>query len=283
MNALLPEDSAARLDRWEGYSAQQLAQCWGVPQVHLFVRVGSTNDVARRLAEQGAPAGAVVLAEEQTAGRGRDRRAWFSPPRLGLWFSLVLRPAAVPNPGLLPIQVGLASATALDAFCKPRRPLLKWPNDIVLDGRKLGGVLCEATWEQTRINFVVAGIGLNVLHLVDDFPPELRAVATSVRLAAGWSPPREQVAAAVVQRVLDATREPATAAEWVEVLRERDALRGRELTVRRPSGERVHGRVEGIAADGCLRVRDSRGTLHDLRSGSVEIGGTGSTSAGLPR
>ena len=99
-----------RAERWEGATAAELAARWGVPAVHLFERIGSTNDAARALADAGAAAGTVVIAEEQLAGRGRGGKEWASPPGLGIWMTVILRPATLPAPGLLPILVGLAAA-----------------------------------------------------------------------------------------------------------------------------------------------------------------------------
>ncbi|HEV2150031.1 MAG TPA: biotin--[acetyl-CoA-carboxylase] ligase, partial [Longimicrobiaceae bacterium] len=188
-----------RADRWEGGTAAELARAWGIPALHLFERVGSTNDVARALAGAGAPAGTAVIAEEQVAGRGRGGRQWVSPPGLGIWLSVVLRPAALPEPGLLPLRVGLAAAAALDPFARPGRVEVKWPNDLQVAGRKLGGILCEGSWEGAGVAFVVAGIGINAAHAPDDFPAPLRPEATSLRMASGWSPPRAEVAGALVR------------------------------------------------------------------------------------
>ncbi|HEX2188449.1 MAG TPA: biotin--[acetyl-CoA-carboxylase] ligase, partial [Longimicrobiaceae bacterium] len=129
-----------RTDRWEGRTAAELAREWGIPGLHLFRRVGSSNDVARALADAGAPAGTAVLAEEQVAGRGRGGKLWSSPPGLGIWLSVVLRPRALAAPGLLPLRVGLAAAAALDPFARPGRVEVKWPNDLQVAGRKLGGI-----------------------------------------------------------------------------------------------------------------------------------------------
>jgi hypothetical protein len=138
--------SAGRADAWEGATAATLAAAWGVPAVHLFETVGSTNDAARTLADAGAPHGSVVLADAQTAGRGRSGRGWSSSPGLGVWMSMVVRPVASPAPGLLPILVGIAAAEALDPFVQPLRTGIKWPNDLHLAGRKLAGILCEGSW-----------------------------------------------------------------------------------------------------------------------------------------
>lgn len=258
-----------RMTRWEALDAAELARLWGVPELHLFRSVGSTNDVARALAERGCAAGTCVLAEEQTAGRGRASRTWASPPGLGIWMSLVLRPAGLAAPGVLPLLVGLAAAQALDPFCRPAAVQVKWPNDLLLGGRKLGGILCEGAWEQGRLAFVVAGIGLNVLQAPEDFPAELRPGATSLRIAAGWQPPRAEVAGAVLRAVLETTRRPELDRDRLAELEARDALRGRDVVLVEPGAAPLHGRALGINADGALLLRTGCGSLRTVRSGTV--------------
>lgn len=255
-------------ERWEGRTAAGLAEAWGLPQVHLYDRVGSTNDVARRLAEQGAPAGTVVIADEQVAGRGRGGKAWSSPPGLGIWMSLVLRPATLPSPGLLPILVGLAAAEVLDRYAGTR-VMVKWPNDLQIDGRKLAGVLCEAVWSGEGVPaFVIAGIGINVLHAQEDFPPELRDVATSLHIATGNPLRRDDVAGAVAAAIFHAAASPPKELDdgQLEALAARDALLGRAVQVQ--GAQRTSGIAEGISAAGALLVQ-AHGEVHAVTSGTV--------------
>lgn len=260
-----------RTERWEGRAGAELAREWGIPALHPFRSVGSTNDVARSLADAGAPAGTAVIAEEQLAGRGRGGKHWVSPPGLGIWLSVVLRPAELPAPGLLPLRVGLAAAAALDAFARPGRVEVKWPNDLLVAGRKLGGILCEGSWDSGGVSFVVAGIGVNAGHAPDDFPAVLRAGATSLRIAAGWSPPRAEVAGALVRALaalparFAATLSDAELAE----LERRDALRGREVRVTAEGAAPLEGTALGVAPDGALRVRTADGETVPVHSGTV--------------
>jgi BirA family transcriptional regulator, biotin operon repressor / biotin---[acetyl-CoA-carboxylase] ligase len=258
-------------ERWEGETTDELALLWGVPAVHAYRRIGSTSDVARRLAEGGAPAGTTVVADEQLSGRGRVGRSWSSPAGLGVWVSLVSRPPSLPRPGLLPLLVGLEVARALDAFAGPGAVRLKWPNDVLLGGRKLGGILCEATWAEGAPAFVVIGVGVNVQHRVDDFPEEIREVATSLRIA-GASASLLEVASRLVPalRALTANEADLAPAALAD-LGARDALRGRRVTVTDPATGALLGRgtAAGIAPDGALLLRDEDGTLRPLRSGTV--------------
>jgi len=263
--------SDLRAERWDGDTAAGLAARWGVPAVHLFARAGSTNDVARALAEGGAAAGTVVLADEQTAGRGRGGKGWSSPPGMGIWLSVVLRPPSLAAPGLLPILVGLAAADALDAFARPARVAIKWPNDLQLAGRKLAGILCEGSWEAGRPGYVVAGIGINVLHAIDDFPPELRDTATSLRITAGWSPARAEVAGAVAGALLRRVAQPPAelGGALLDALRARDALLGRAVRV--TGADAVTGTAMGVSPAGALLVRTQAGALRAIRSGTVRL------------
>jgi BirA family biotin operon repressor/biotin-[acetyl-CoA-carboxylase] ligase len=184
---------------------------------------------------------------------------------------MVLRPERIAAPALLPILVGLAAAEALDPFVRPTRVSLKWPNDLQLAGRKLAGILCEGSWDAGGPAFVVAGIGINVLHAADDFAPELRDAATSIRIAAGWSPPRAEVAGAVAGAVFRRLAAPPSelGGSLLEALGARDALVGRGVRV--TGGEELMGIAMGITPAGALLVRTTAGALRTVRSGTVRL------------
>ena len=263
-------------DRWEGATAGDLAGAWGAPEVHLFSRVGSTNDEARRLAAAGAPTGTVVLAERQLAGRGRAGRGWESPAGLGLWLSLVIRPHELDAPGAVPLLVGLTVADALEPFVRPAPLLLKWPNDLLSGSRKLGGILCEAAWEEGRPSHLVAGVGLNLLHRAPDFPHGVRAIATSVAIASGRAPARLEVARAVVSALTATLRGPLDLTpSRLRRLEARDALRGRHVTVSEPTtGARLaSGTVLGVSPDGALLLRTPAGVVRSVHTGTVRAAG----------
>jgi BirA family biotin operon repressor/biotin-[acetyl-CoA-carboxylase] ligase len=253
-----------------------LAARWGVPRVELLGETDSTNDVARALGAAGAPAGTVVLADAQRAGRGRAGRAWQSPPGLGVWLSLLLRGPSLPEPTLLPLLVGLGAARALDGVLGAGRVRIKWPTDLLVEGRKLGGILCEASWEGSRPAFVVAGIGINVLHEAADFPAELRESATSLRIAGAEAPARLNVAGAIVRAVRELLAEPLSLLDDAlgTELDARDALRGMPVVVTDPAdadAAPLEGVALGVAPDGALLVRASGGALRTIRSGTVRL------------
>jgi BirA family biotin operon repressor/biotin-[acetyl-CoA-carboxylase] ligase len=268
-----------RLERWEGAAADALAEEWNAPRVHLFQRVGSTNDVARRLAEQGAPSGTVVLAEQQTAGRGRVGRAWVSPPKLGVWLSVVLRTPPVADPTLLPLIIGVLAARSLERFVHPLRPQVKWPNDLLLNGRKLGGILCEAVWSESSPAFVLAGIGVNVLHTADDFPPEIRMTATSLGVEGYAGALRKDVAAGMVRAATAAVSPEgaAVAGRLPTEMESVDALRGKPVTIFGDDAKApAVGIAMGVSPDGALLIHTPAGVLRAIRSGSVRVLAEGS-------
>jgi BirA family biotin operon repressor/biotin-[acetyl-CoA-carboxylase] ligase len=223
-----PRSADTPADTWEGCSAADLASHWGLPAVHLFESVGSTNDVARRLAQAGAAGGTLVVAEEQRAGRGRGAHSWISPAGLGIWCSFIMRDPAPQTIGLLPIRIALAAAEALDRWAG--RPIaVKWPNDLLVDARKLGGILCEASWDGHRLDQVIVGIGVNLLHAPEDFPEPIRRRATSLRSESPEPVSRFQVAGALVAALRPIIRgsgrwNDEDLAEFVTAFQGRDAL-----------------------------------------------------------
>ena len=257
----------ARLDAWEGASVASWQDRWGLPELACYASVGSTNDVARAIAEAGAAHGATVIAEAQTAGRGRGVRAWHSPADSGLWVSIVLRPTlrADSAPGTLPLRIGLAVANAI-ARTTGVEPRIKWPNDLIVRDRKLAGILCEAALD-ARGGFVVAGIGVNVHQRREDWPEELRDDAISIAEAAGRDVSRAELTGEIVQAVASVGRSvsPLEAGE-LGALQRLDALRGQPVTV---DGSPA-GTAAGIAPDGALLI-DSVEGRRTVRSGTVRI------------
>jgi len=152
-------------------------------RIHAYRSVKSTNDIAAELAQAGEPEGTIVTAEQQTKGRGRLGRSWHSPPGLGIYVSIILKPKFAPGkaPGLA-IMTSVALADAVSKVCKAQVHI-KWPNDILISGKKAAGILTELSADRDRIDHVIVGVGINVNHRSDDFPEELRSIATSLRVA----------------------------------------------------------------------------------------------------
>lgn len=243
---------ALEVDRWHGADVTAWQERWGVPALRVFRRVGSTNDVARDLAGAGAPEGTLVLADEQTRGRGRRGRDWWAPAGASLSMSMLLRPSD-PAMRTLTLRLGLAAARGLDHGA-PFRVDLKWPNDLVIGGRKTGGILCEAVAVEDRVTYVVAGMGLNLCRPREGWPPEVGDRVTSLEEAgsAPVDPP------AMVERVVEgwlavaADRGHLLSDAEREAFDRRDVLRGRVIARDgQPAGVAL-----GITPAGALRVRN---------------------------
>jgi BirA family biotin operon repressor/biotin-[acetyl-CoA-carboxylase] ligase len=234
--------------------------------VHRLESVTSTNDVARSLAVQGAAHGTAVVAGEQTRGRGTKGRVWHSPAGLGLYVSFILRGpggGAVPFPHLIPLVAGLAAADAVREAGGVETGL-KWPNDILHDGKKLGGILSEAVSGAAGGDFAVVGIGLNVGHGPDDFPGELLATATSVRLAAGRAVTVEALWNALCP-ALD---------HWYNVLARGDReaiIRTFEARSAFPPGTALRIETAAGAFEGDYRGLDAEGRLVVARRGAGTV------------
>jgi BirA family biotin operon repressor/biotin-[acetyl-CoA-carboxylase] ligase len=245
----------------DGVPAAVLATSWGVPQAGYFRRLPSCLDAIHDLAAQGAPEGSVVIAEEQTAGRGREGRSWRSPPG-GVWLALLLRPAqAEPGGGPVSIRGGLAVADAIDAVLGRPAAQLKWPNDVLLEDRKVAGVLCEGRWQGMTPQWLAVGVGINVANAI---PPELARQA----IALGELLPGVRRIDVLDRLVPILARLGAHAARLSDAecaaFGARDWLRGR--LIRRP----IFGRALGPRPDGALMV-DAGGATTAVREGHVEL------------
>lgn len=229
--------------------------------------VDSTMAEANRLAAHGAAHGTAVAAGRQLAGRGRLGRSWHSPTG-GCWLSVVLRPRVSPSLETLALRIGLAVADALEAHCRELPALrLKWPNDLIAENRKVGGILVEARWSGEECLGVLAGVGINLLNAIPD-----RLAGTAAALGAMVPVPArarleprlvaEPLARAIGVAGRGGELSAAELARWAE----RDWLRGR--AVEGP----VAGVVEGVSAAGALLVRDADGVIHPVRSGVVTPG-----------
>jgi len=234
---------------------------------------GSTNRDVATLADAGADEGVVVTAGTQTAGRGRMTRLWHSPPGVSLYFSMLLRPAVEPGQASsLPLVAGLAAAEALAGLAPETQPMIKWPNDILIGGKKVCGILCEMQAETDCVRHIIPGVGVNVNLTRAELPEELRGRATSLRIETGHRFSRAAVLAAILNRF-----EPLYerwCAEGFEPLLDavgaRDVLRGRTITLEQ-GGRRVEGIGDGLQPDGALRLQTPDGFV-SIYSGEAHIG-----------
>lgn len=236
--------------------------------VRVFNETTSTNDIADKLARDGVREGIVIFAEAQTKGRGRAGRRWMSPPGKGLWFSVLVRPAIAPQAAT---QLTVISATAVARAIRQHTslvPQIKWPNDILIGGKKAVGILTEMNVERDRVRHVILGIGVDVN--VKEFPAELRDIATSLALAAGRDLDRCELAATIL-RELDADYARICANDFASVAEEweRQCITlGRRVRVQERE-RALTGRAESLAPDGALLLRTDHGHLERIIGGDV--------------
>ncbi len=237
----------------------------------------STNLQARKMAEQGVSHGSGVVADSQTAGRGRLAREWFSPPGKNLYCSYVLRPAIKTEDfSRLTMVAGLAVARYLGTFC-PLPIGLKWPNDIHLSGKKCGGILSESSLSagDVKRSYAIIGIGLNLNISLDELPPHLRLIATSLFIETGETYDANTLFQGIRNSLLSGVREFETKG-FTSILKQwkhYDTMLGKWMVWVTSDGKKVTGKSLGPDGDGFLRVEDARGSIHRVISGDVNLVG----------
>jgi len=243
-------------------------------KVHFFAQTGSTNQVALNLGRQGEEAGTLVVAESQSCGRGRLDRVWLSPPGQGLYFSIILRPRLEPaDLSKITLVAALAVCKAVEEVTR-LSPGIKWPNDLLLAGKKFCGILTETgPISGGKPPMVVLGIGINVLTPLDHFPAELRERVTSLAVSGVEAVRRGELLVAIVQAVeIELMR--LEQGEFAAVLKDwrcRDATLGKRLAWLTPTGQVVEGVALGPDAAGVLHIRDDSGWDHEVLSGDLHL------------
>jgi len=238
--------------------------------VRYFNSIGSTNDEALAWAAKGVPDLSIVIADEQTAARGRLDRPWFTPPATALAFSLILRPRVDEVPHLSRI-VGLAALALTDVLGKlGLAPQIKWPNDVLLNGRKVAGVLIELTWAGDEVDCVIIGVGVNVAKSAVPSTDVLRFPAISLEHILGEAPDRTRLLHDILISFISLRphmHTDAFMASWEKSL----AYYGMEVRVEMGADQVVTGRVIGLESDGSLKVLDEHGKTVTVRFGDVRL------------
>ncbi len=240
--------------------------------------VDSTNRRARLLADQGALHGSGVRADRQTAGRGRLRRTWYSPAGRNLYCSYILRPRLSPaDYPRLTMVAGLAAAEVVQRCSPGVRVGLKWPNDLMIGGKKCGGILCESSVDHAdgRHSFAIVGVGINLNLTSDELPAALRSIATSLVIegappvdpAVMFSAMRDQLLADVAVYETEGFQE--VLVRWCRF----DVLAGKRATWVAQTGEVVSGVSLGPDEKGLLRIEDESGAIHTVVSGDITLAG----------
>lgn len=240
--------------------------------IHHYYRAASTNTLALEAASDGAPEGSIFLAEQQTAGRGRGSNQWYSAESAGTYCSALLRPALPPSDVLtLSLAAGLAVQSAIQGIDSHVLVDLKWPNDLLIGGKKFCGILTEMSAEATRVRHIVIGVGINVNHAT--FPGELMKTATSLRIATGTEWSRVELCAALLKSLdreyQDLLANPEAGAEILRRFEERSSsARGRHVRIEENGG--FEGVTDGLDPRGFLRVRTPEG-VRIVYSGTVRL------------
>lgn len=239
-------------------------------RLEIHPEIDSTNTRARALAEAGAAAGTAVLAEHQTAGRGRLGRSFYSPAATGLYLSVILRPGGIlPDTQPATVTAAVAVCRALEKALPGIRPQIKWVNDIFIGGRKVCGILAEGVCARGEMQALVMGIGVNVSTAA--FPPELQNTAAA--LPGGETVDRNLLAVEIINTFLslsDNNTDPAVRRETLAEYRRRSLALGREVSFTE-RGETVYATAEDIDETGCLLVRRADGRRERLHSGEISI------------
>jgi BirA family biotin operon repressor/biotin-[acetyl-CoA-carboxylase] ligase len=244
-------------------------------KLRIFPSIDSTNTLAMQEAAKGAPHGSVYIAEEQTAGKGRGDHAWHSEPYAGLYVSILLRPQMTGADGLwLSLATGLAVQQAIENVTGLVADI-RWPNDLLLGRRKVGGILTEMNAEATRVRYAVIGIGINVNHR--QFPLELRDLATSLRLETDRIPSRQDLLIAILERLMreiDPLMQPAGFADACDGILARlqqksSWIRGKQVFVEEAGG--YTGVTAGLDRSGFLRVQTTEGVRTVLSGGVRDL------------
>ncbi len=239
--------------------------------LHHFYKIGSTNNAAMQAAAEGAPEGSVFLAEEQTAGRGRGAHTWQSARSAGIYCSVILRPALPPSDVLvLALASGLAVGAAIRHIDGRVDADLKWPNDVLIGGKKVCGILAEMNAEATRVRYLVVGIGINVNQ--SSFPKALEGEATSLKIVTGSQWSRVELAAVLLKSLDREYRQLVEGPEARESILRRFAaqsswVRGRQVRIEE-NASKLEGTTEGLDQRGFLQLRTAQG-LHTVLSGTV--------------
>jgi BirA family transcriptional regulator, biotin operon repressor / biotin---[acetyl-CoA-carboxylase] ligase len=240
--------------------------------IHYEESVETTQRIAHRLAYENVPEGTVVIADEQRAGRGRMDRKWHSPKYTGIWMSIILRPNI---PLIQAPQMTLLAAVAVVQAIEEHtdlNPGIKWPNDILINGKKVTGILTELQAEADRINSIIIGIGMNVNQAIEDFPIEIQEIATSLLIESGKISSRADIIKAIFMNMeklyflyLDQGFLP------IKLLWESYAISiGKSITARTLL-ETIVGKALGITDEGVLKIEDEQGVIHHVYSADIEI------------
>ncbi len=238
--------------------------------LRYFDTLGSTNDEALAWATEGAPDLSLVVADEQTAGRGRFGRKWYTPAGAALAFSIILRPSAGDRP-YLSRSVGLAALAVARAINKySTGAQIKWPNDVLVLGRKIAGILVEAVWTGEEVDCQVIGVGVNLLKEAAPHQLVMHFPATSLEAAGATVSEREHILHDILSELI-ALRPKLGSDEFLKEWESSLAYRGEQVNIQPLEGSTVSGQLLGLETNGSLRLRDEHGNPITIQFGDVSL------------
>lgn len=243
-------------------------------KVMYFDSISSTNDKAKELATLGEGEGAVIIAEEQTKGKGRLGKNWISPKGKGIWMSIILRPDINPVHASKVTQVA-AAAVSTSISKMGIKNLIKWPNDIVVGNKKVCGILTEMSGELNRINYIVVGIGINVNIDIEELPNEVKEIATSLKEEYGERISRKKLTAEILNNFEELYKELVKEnkiSKSIQICRQYSAILGKEIRVIM-RGEEIRGKAIDLTEEGELLIKDKEGKVQKIISGEVSVRG----------
>ena len=240
--------------------------------IYYFAQVDSTQKLANELANGGAKEGTIIVADEQTKGRGRLAREWYSPKYSGIWMSLICKPnIPIQQAPQLTLLTAVAVAQAIEEVAEVS-PFIKWPNDILLNGKKVTGILTELQAEADRVHSIIIGIGMNVNQEQEDFPDELQNKASSLRVEMGEIYPRERILASILKHFeVLYFRYMEDGFSHIKQLWESYAISvGKKITAT-TINDKIIGIALGITDEGVLLIKDDHGQIHSIYSADIEF------------
>ncbi|KUP08037.1 biotin--acetyl-CoA-carboxylase ligase [Bacillus coahuilensis m2-6] len=260
-------DTVSAIEIQNGLKTKKLGQ-----HIIHYDTIDSTQKIAHQLVQEGAPEGTMVISEEQTIGRGRLTRNWYSPKYTGIWMSIILRPNLPPVKApqftlitAVAVAKAITEVTGLEAE-------IKWPNDILIQGRKVTGILTELVAESDRINAIIIGIGMNVNQTVEDFPEELKTVATSLLIEGNEPSKRSELVKEILIGLEKYYALYMTEGFYpIKLLWESYAISIGKQVIARTFNETIEGTALGITDDGVLRLQDKNNRIHKIYSADIEM------------
>lgn len=246
-----------------------------IKKIFHYSTLESTNSQAKLMASQGAAEGTIVISEEQTGGRGRLGRHWVSPMGTGIWMSIILKPDIEPQEATIITQITAAAVASAIKKVTGSETGIKWPNDIIMGGKKVCGILTEMSGELNLVNYIVVGIGINVNMNSSDFPEEIKRIATSIKEHCGRAFSRKELVIEILKEFEVLYSEfisTNNVKESISICRELSVTLGKEVRIIQ-RGKTILAKALDITEDGELLVKDKEGNIQKIVSGEVSVRG----------